>query len=862
MHPANGKNFKDGKKSGGNITNSVMNSLPLTPIYLGILFIYMELVLHFACFGGIGVRIVYPMLYSLLTAGIVFFISGIVPPKAGRIVILCFVSLLSIYYETQLIYRGVFGSFMPIAQVALGANAVSNFIFQIFYCIGRNIIPFILLLIPIPLTFVLVLRHKLPVLRLEKKQALITAGSCLGCFALTMGIMLAFSGGKASAFNILVGSNTATDTSVKNVGLIATTVQELGYNLFGSDGKSQTYIDGEITDGFDMPDSADEKYNIDNSIDFEALADSTDDEKLLALNSYLSSLEPTSKNEYTGSLKDYNLVMICAESFSPYVIDEELTPTLYKMSNGGYVFENFYCSFPNTTTAGEYAFNTGLMPDMYRSKIASSFDASSTNYLPYCMGNVFSGKGYPAYAYHNYYGTFYNRNLSHENMGYVFKAAEYGLDIKISWPSSDLEMIDVSAPDFINSESPFCAYYMTFSGHYQYNWNNAMSAKNKDAVSDLDYTEEVKAYLACNLELEYALASLEKQLDAAGQLENTVFVLTADHYPYGLTEGEYNNLAGADVDTVFEKYRSSFICYVPGMEPVVVPDYCSTIDILPTLLNLFGVNYDSRLLAGKDVLSDARHVAVLSDRSYITDTFRYDAATDTAISVDGTEVAEETIQEYSAYVGSLFDLSVSILDLDYYAHIYKTAKPGDDSDDYVNVFSDVTNVYYNASSVYVSEHGYMVSDSETVFGGTRNETIGEFIDSIYRVEGAPAVIDDPALPKETLYRDAVLWGTANGLLDRSDNTDENISFKQTAVIIYRYKNPDGENADIDPYEISGLLNMFPGLTREEIIAMNWCDQTGIIQSTSQLYVQEMGGDFITRFQGATYLTRMCTYTFS
>ena len=40
--------------------------------------------------------------------------------------------------------------------------------------------------------------------------------------------------------------------------------------------------------------------------------------------------------------------------------------------------------------------------------------------------------------------------------------------------------------DSINSKEPFHAYYMTFSGHYQYNWDNAMSAKNKAAVEDLD----------------------------------------------------------------------------------------------------------------------------------------------------------------------------------------------------------------------------------------------------------------------------------------------------------------------------------------------------------------------------------------
>ena len=62
-------------------------------------------------------------------------------------------------------------------------------------------------------------------------------------------------------------------------------------------------------------------------------------------------------------------------------------------------------------------------------------------------------------------------------MGYTFKAADSGLAMKIDWPSSDLEMMEASVDDYINSGEPFHAYYMTFSGHYQYNWDNAMSAK-------------------------------------------------------------------------------------------------------------------------------------------------------------------------------------------------------------------------------------------------------------------------------------------------------------------------------------------------------------------------------------------------
>ena len=127
--------------------------------------------------------------------------------------------------------------------------------------------------------------------------------------------------------------------------------------------------------------------------------------------------------------------------------------------------------------------------------------------------------------------------------------------------------------------------------------------------------------------------------------DKTVIVLTNDHYPYGLTIDQFSELAGYEVDETFEKFRNSFICYIPNIEPIEVDTYCSTVDILPTLLNLFGLNYDSRLLAGRDILSpQAYDMAVLSDQSFVTENYGFNAATgDVEIFTDGYELDEEDL---------------------------------------------------------------------------------------------------------------------------------------------------------------------------------------------------------------------------
>ena len=153
------------------------------------------------------------------------------------------------------------------------------------------------------------------------------------------------------------------------------------------------------------------------------------------------------------------------------------------------------------------------------------------------------------------------RDLSHPDLGYVYKAVGNGLEITESWPESDLEMIDVTTGEYMNEE-PFHAYYMTVSGHLEYNFQgNAMAAKNQALVEDAPYSEHVRAYLACQIELDRALELLLERLEEAGVADNTVIALTADHYPYGLTPEEQSELAGHTLEENFELYRNACILY-------------------------------------------------------------------------------------------------------------------------------------------------------------------------------------------------------------------------------------------------------------------------------------------------------------
>ena len=409
------------------------------------------------------------------------------------------------------------------------------------------------------------------------------------------------------------------------------------------------------------------------NIDFSTLISESSDQDTKEMHQYFSQVEPTNKNAFTGKYKDYNLIFITAEGFSHLAIDPVVTPTLYKLQHEGVNFTNFYTPIWGVSTSdGEYVATTGLIP---KSGVWS-YRYSRNNAMPFAMGNQLKAKGYVTKAYHNHTYTYYDRNLSHPNMGYDYIGVGNGLDIKNTWPESDLEMMDVTVKDYVNLPK-FHTYYMTVSGHMYYNFNdNAIAYKNRDVVKDLPYSDAVKAYLATQVEFDRAMASLLKQLEASGRLENTLIAISADHYPYGLTPEEIEELTGHEIDENFDLYRNAFILYAKGMEPLTVDRPSSSLDIIPTLSNLMGLEFDSRLLMGIDMFSDTAPLVIFSNRSFISEYGAYNSKTgDFTPNEVGEKLSEDMLKTYrkaiSNRINEKFFYSARILETNYYSQIFQ-----------------------------------------------------------------------------------------------------------------------------------------------------------------------------------------------
>lgn len=415
-------------------------------------------------------------------------------------------------------------------------------------------------------------------------------------------------------------------------------------------------------------------------IDFSAINETVGFDALIAMNNYISDQTASRQNEYTGLLAGKNLIFITAEAFSAELIDPQLTPTLYRMATKGIDFTEYYQpAWGGSTSTGEYSNLTGLIPVDGVSSIQRTQELN----MYFTLGNQLQRLGYFSAAYHNNDYTYYNRHLTHENLGYsTFVGMGNGMEDGVTdlWPQSDLEMVRHTLPDYLQQQ-PFSIYYMSVSGHGTYQQGaNAMTQKNWDAVAALDASDTIKGYYAANLELEYAMEYLIAQLESAGIASETVIVIAADHYPYALeasdTWGNHTSylpeLYGYPADNNIARDHNDLIIWSGCLEDMALqvdtPVY--SLDIVPTLSNLFGLTYDSRLLVGRDVFSDQIPLVIWRDYSWKTDYGYYNAVTGLFTPDEGVNVPDGYVETVQALVQNKYALSNLVLDHDYYGLLF------------------------------------------------------------------------------------------------------------------------------------------------------------------------------------------------
>lgn len=616
-------------------------------------------ILTFGALENIVLKIIFLMQISILLN--IFCLFG---KKVNKIIITVFLILFTLLYISQYIYYTIFESALGLYDI-LKSGQVAQFTTPIFTIIKDNILQILLFLLPL-IAFGII--NKWIEFKRNTKKQIICLCIIFICLYLISVLIINLSSNNEifSIKNLYYNINNGTQ-NLKKFGVITAGRLDLQRTVFSFKEK-QLYQYEDESGNVKILDSS--KYNM-LDIDFDELIANESDDEIKEIHKYIKSQEPTEKNDYTGKYKDKNLIVIIGESFSLQAINKDVTPTLYKIYNESIQFKNFYTPlFPVSTADGEYLTDTSLLP----AEGVWSIEEVGNNIYPYTYGNILKKYGYETYAYHNYHYDYYKRDIYFETMGYdTYLSWGNGLEERMDFsqfPASDYDMIKSTVDDYINDDK-FVAYYITISGHMNYDETNAMVNKNWSSVKDLPYSKKAKSYLATQIELDKAVEELINTLEEKDKMKDTVIVITGDHYPYGLTENELKELITYDiVDYDLDKFRMPFIIYTgEDQSDIVVEKNACSLDVLPTVLNLFGVDYDSRLLMGKDIFSNSEPLIIFSNRSFITQNERYNSNNGTLYR-DGLLVQdEEYIRKMKQQIYYKYRYSRLILEKNYYSKI-------------------------------------------------------------------------------------------------------------------------------------------------------------------------------------------------
>lgn len=328
------------------------------------------------------------------------------------------------------------------------------------------------------------------------------------------------------------------------------------------------------------------------------------------LDKFLSDNKKTeNKNEYSNLFKNKNLILVMMESADDWQINEKSTPTIYKMKTEGIDFINHYS--PNYVTGktaqSEFMANTGIYPKF--NSILPHYGYVNNNYK-YSLPNLFKEKGYTVNAFHRTVGAVYNREKMMKSLGYEnyytiyamqLTEEEYDLDryFAIKGFNAMTKKID---------NKPFMSFYITFSNHSPYTLSKKECSLHYEEIKKL-FPEETNDEKLCGYaqmkETDLFFELLLSKLKEERLLQDTVIIAFSDH-----SNGMFMNENETD-----KLNKTEMFIYNPEIKPQKITNLSSTINILPMVNNLFGLE-SPYFMASYDPLANNESYILFNDYTY------------------------------------------------------------------------------------------------------------------------------------------------------------------------------------------------------------------------------------------------------
>lgn len=366
-------------------------------------------------------------------------------------------------------------------------------------------------------------------------------------------------------------------------------------------------------------------------------------------------------NKYTGIFKNKNLIFVQLEGIDDWLLTEKDMPTLYGMLNNSFVFQNHYSYYNGggSTFNSEFAVNTGFITPLSYTQNAYSFNKNS---FPYSMANMFKNQDYDVNAFHMNSGEYYSRQTNYTNWGYD---KYYGLldinDYKDKSYTLDRELInDVTFQEkMFSKDSKFVDYIITYSNHLPFTNTKGVCKLLYDMEMDLNDTVDMGEESSSTFvqlteeecirkqahETDYMMELLLKKLTELNLIDDTVIVVFTDHYLYTVED-----------KTILDKYKNTsnnlinktpFFIWQNNMKRTNIKEVTSQLNILPTTLNLFGINYNPNYYIGSDALSsNYKGIVFFSDYSW------YDGNiyVDNGVIANNKSSSQEYLDEKNYYI--------------------------------------------------------------------------------------------------------------------------------------------------------------------------------------------------------------------
>ena len=642
-------------------------------LLLFICILFIEFSFKIIAFGSVGIEVIRIILcdlfYSLLFAFILQFFKSFL----AKIFMVLLVFIYGLYGILQLTFKNLIGNYMSLsASTNSGLARVQSQVKEFISCIKLEylilLIPFIFLII----YFIVKRRkyeHKKNSLKsIIVKLAIIIIVYVLGYLTLVIPF---FQDKKQIKSNLqLYKSPTLIELSLKQFGLVKFLERDI-INMFSSDDSYELVIDKSSNKKKKKVKDEEVLIDYERHIDDTEWQDKINNESnqtIKDVHNYFINQDITDKNEYTGYFEGKNLVYIMIEAFDIMAINEGLTPTLYKLKTEGWYFDNYYAPVYSCATGeSEYISETSIIPSSTVCTPNSYINNDYTN----SVFNLFNNSDYYTSSYHNWKDEFYDRTRLHKNMGSQLYLDHDPLNIinHTGWPS-DLELFQNSLEYYIDKDK-FFTFVITSSTHFPYDYDTYLTQKYWNQVKDLPYTNNVKRYIAKAMELDAGIKYLMDSLAEHGKLDDTVFVLFGDHHPLKLSYNEINSASSYDRLENYNIDKLPFIIYNSATESKVISKTASTFDILPTVANLFNLNYDPRDYMGIDLFSDTDSIVIFNNGSWITDKCIYKAVSGSVINLTDEEVDDEYIEKINKIVNDKFYISDKVLTMNYFKYKYQ-----------------------------------------------------------------------------------------------------------------------------------------------------------------------------------------------